>query len=305
MIRFLPQQLQQHATSVSLTLVTSLLLTLLALTTGELKPMADVDWMDFFGEATSSLMAAIWFVLLILCRPKGRVTALLLLGSATYWLTSWLDLLDEFVAYPPHSHLFTWLESLPAPISMLLLTWGLAIWFGEQQAVNRQLKKRENFHREHSLIDPVTQLYSLRYLLVQLNREALLHDKRSLPLSLVMVDIDDFSRYNRIHGIRKGDQALTEVAAALEIALRDTDLACRYASDRFVILLPDTPPDEVNVFSKLIEDCCSSALKGTLKVTTVQVTRKARESEQDLFERLNQRLASAKRTPSSAALEVA
>lgn len=261
--------------------------------------MHDVDWVDLVGEATSSMMAAIWLILLTLCRPRGRVTTVLLLGSATYWLTTWLDVLDEFIAYPPQSHLFTWLESLPAPISMTLLTWGLVTWYREQQAVNRQLKQREHFHREHSLIDPVTQLYSLQYLLIQLNREAMLHDKRNQPLSLVMVDINGFAQYNREHGAHKGDQALNEVASALEVALRETDLACRYTSDRFAILLPDTPSHEVGVFSKLIQECCNTALKGALSVTTVQATRIEGESENALFERLNQQLAGAKRATSA------
>ncbi|MCO7187479.1 MULTISPECIES: GGDEF domain-containing protein [unclassified Pseudoalteromonas] len=293
----------KNVSSLCLALVISIVLTMLALFIGELKSMQDVDWVDLIGEATSSMMAAIWLILLALCRPRGRVTTMLLLGSATYWLTTWLDVLDEFIAYPPQSHLFTWLESLPAPISMTLLTWGLVTWYREQQAVNRQLKQREHFHREHSLIDPVTQLYSLQYLLIQLNREAILHDKRNQPLSLVMVDINGFAQYNREHGAHKGDQALNEVASALEVALRETDLACRYTSDRFVVLLPDTPPHEVDVFSKLIQNCSNAALKGALTVTTVQATRTEGESEQALFERLNQRLAGAKRA-SSAAVEV-
>lgn len=273
---------------------------MLALFIGDLKPVNDIDWVDAVGEATTSMMAAIWFILLMLCRPRGRVTKVLLLGSATYWLTTWLDLLDEFIAYPLQSHLFTWLESLPAPVSMTLLTWGLVTWYREQQAVNRQLKQREHFHREHSLIDPVTQLYSLRYLLIQLNREAVLHDKRNQPLSLVMVDIKGFAHYNRVHGVQKGDESLNEVASALEIALRETDLACRYTSDRFAVLLPETPSDEARVLSQLIKACCNSALKGALTVTTVQATRIAGESEHALFERLNQQLAGAKRTSSVA-----
>ncbi|MCF2858498.1 GGDEF domain-containing protein [Pseudoalteromonas sp. SMS1] len=289
---------KQHVVSLSATLIAGVLLTLLAFIIGDLAPMHDIDWMDVAGEAAATIMAAIWFVLLMLCRPRGWVTILLLIGSGTYWLTTWLDLLDELLAYPPDNRLLAWLESLPAPISMFLLTWGLVVWFNEQQAVNRQLKQREHFHREHSLIDPVTQLYSLRYLLVQLSREALLHDKRDQPLSVMMVDIDGFAHYNRIHGPRQGDQALNAVAAALEVALRETDLACRYTSDRFIVLLPDTPPHEVSVFSQLIEDCCNNALKGKLNVTTVQLTRQKAEPEQALFERLNQLLASAKRSHS-------
>ncbi|WP_125781324.1 GGDEF domain-containing protein [Pseudoalteromonas rubra] len=291
----------KNVSSLCLALIASIGLTILALFVGEPKSMHEVDWVDLTGEATSSMMAAIWLILLALCRPRGRVTTILLFGSATYWLTTWLDVLDEFIAYPPHSHLFTWLESLPAPVSMTLLTWGLITWYREQQAVNRQLKQREHFHREHSLIDPVTQLYSLRYLLIQLNREAVLHDKREQPLSLVMVDIKGFAQYNRAHGPQQGDQALNEVASALELALRETDLACRYTSDRFAILLPDTPPHEASVFCELIRDCCNSALKGALTVTTVQATRMAGESEQALFERLNQQLAGAKRTSSAVA----
>ncbi len=61
------------------------------------------------------------------------------------------------------------------------------------------------------------------------------------PISLLVIDIDQFKEYNDYYGHQRGDDALSRVARALEgIPSRSTDLLARYGGEEFVMLLPAT-----------------------------------------------------------------
>lgn len=61
--------------------------------------------------------------------------------------------------------------------------------------------------------------------------------------SILMLDIDSFHLINRDYGQREGDRVLDAVTQLLLLNLRSTDLLCRYAGDRFAVLLRETQPD--------------------------------------------------------------
>lgn len=66
----------------------------------------------------------------------------------------------------------------------------------------------------------------------------------SLPLSLVMVDVDFFKRYNDRYGHQEGDNCLRRVATALSGSLnRPHDLVARYGGEEFICILPGADPD--------------------------------------------------------------
>jgi diguanylate cyclase (GGDEF)-like protein len=67
-----------------------------------------------------------------------------------------------------------------------------------------------------------------------------LRTKDGSHFSIVMLDIDNFDAFNRRYGTTEGDRLLREMSELILMNLRNTDLACRYAGDRFVLLLPDT-----------------------------------------------------------------
>ncbi|MEB3285550.1 MAG: GGDEF domain-containing protein [Candidatus Sericytochromatia bacterium] len=88
--------------------------------------------------------------------------------------------------------------------------------------------------------DPLTNLPNRRALKVFLRREIKLATRHTLPLSLVMVDLDHFKKFNDTHGHIAGDRLLTAMARALQHLSRSTDCVARYGGEEFVVVLPHT-----------------------------------------------------------------
>ena len=235
---------------------------LIAVSFGSLKSAQLFDTLDILGEGTTLLVACLWLGLIISSRPPGPVTEWLYYGSLLLMFSYFLDLLDEFFRYPDTLRLMSWLESLPAPLGMLLLTYGLIGWHREQRSIDRQLRGRELFLRDHHLIDPLTQLYGADYLHAVLGREMELHRSQHRPLSLLLLDIDDFSGFNRRYGIAAGDDYLSQLGELLSSQLRHSDVICRYSGDRFVVVLPDTSDVQAQIMRQHLQQHLSLLCKG-------------------------------------------
>ncbi|MBB5368370.1 MULTISPECIES: diguanylate cyclase [unclassified Janthinobacterium] len=63
--------------------------------------------------------------------------------------------------------------------------------------------------------------------------------RQDQPLSLLMVDVDNFKQYNDSHGHVKGDQCLRKVAGAVSGEMRANDLVARYGGEEFAVILPN------------------------------------------------------------------
>lgn len=88
--------------------------------------------------------------------------------------------------------------------------------------------------------DPLTGCLSLRYFRGRLAEEADRARRHRRPLSLVLIDIDDFRDLQRRHGFRVGDDLLVAVGAVLRAGTRSQDLVCRTGGDEFAVLLAET-----------------------------------------------------------------
>ena len=101
------------------------------------------------------------------------------------------------------------------------------------------LQLRESL-RVQSIRDSLTGLYNRRYLEENLQREILRCDRRGLPLSVLMLDVDHFKRFNDQHGHAAGDALLASIAQTLQAMTREEDIACRYGGEEFTVVLPET-----------------------------------------------------------------
>ncbi|MDO9516402.1 MAG: GGDEF domain-containing protein [Syntrophales bacterium] len=106
------------------------------------------------------------------------------------------------------------------------------------------LRESEQRYRELSIIDDLTQLYNSRYFHVQLKSEIGRSNRYEHPLTLLLLDLDDFKAFNDAYGHVEGDQVLSRLGQVMKRCLRETDSAYRYGGEEFTIILPMTPNKE-------------------------------------------------------------
>ena len=103
------------------------------------------------------------------------------------------------------------------------------------------LKRQSDLLRRMALIDGLTGVANRRQFDTLLSAEWRRCGRSGQSLSLIMIDVDHFKRYNDSYGHQQGDVCLRAVAAAIQAALRRPhDLAARYGGEEFACLLPDT-----------------------------------------------------------------
>lgn len=88
--------------------------------------------------------------------------------------------------------------------------------------------------------DGLTNMYNHRYFNEVLEDYIEKAKRHNRNLSLVMLDIDNYKKYNDTYGHQLGDLLLKKVAEVLESNLREEDIISRYGGDEFTIILPDT-----------------------------------------------------------------
>lgn len=104
------------------------------------------------------------------------------------------------------------------------------------------IKLRENL-RNQSIRDPLTYLYNRRYLEESLLREINRAKRKQTPLGVIMIDVDHFKRFNDQFGHDAGDVVLKEVGKFLQKHTRNSDIACRYGGEEFLLIMPEASKD--------------------------------------------------------------
>jgi diguanylate cyclase (GGDEF)-like protein len=131
---------------------------------------------------------------------------------------------------------------------------GTILAYNARRLVNRQLAHQEaaiqeRFERERlylqSIRDGLTGLFNRRYLDETLPREINRAERGKQPLGVLMFDIDHFKKYNDTYGHDAGDLVLKSLAYAVLSNIRESDIACRYGGEEFVIILPDSPLEAI------------------------------------------------------------
>lgn len=96
----------------------------------------------------------------------------------------------------------------------------------------------ETLLRSHK--DSLTNLWNHGYFQYKLDEEILKLSQKERNLSIMLIDIDDFKKYNDTYGHQIGDLALKQIAELITKNSRSADIACRYGGEEFVIIMLET-----------------------------------------------------------------
>lgn len=155
--------------------------------------------------------------------------ALLLLAATVATLIS-AGVIPEYASYSPY------IIELGAFVEMVLLSIALA-------------SRIRNLEQD-SMTDGLTGLFNRRLFDIQLLRLFTISNREDSSLALLVIDVDNFKRFNDTHGHEQGDIALQQVSRMLSQAARKSDYVCRYGGEEFTIILPNT---EIAIANRIAE----------------------------------------------------
>ncbi len=136
------------------------------------------------------------------------------------------------------------------------------------------LKRQSDAMRELTLTDALTGVANRRSFNDAIQNEWRRCARSGMPLSVVMIDIDHFKRYNDAYGHQAGDACLKQVASTmLQCAGRPPDLLARYGGEEFVILLPQVDvPGAQTVAQRILESVRALAIPHRMSSVSDTVT---------------------------------
>ncbi|WP_088536725.1 sensor domain-containing diguanylate cyclase [Geobacter sp. DSM 9736] len=118
--------------------------------------------------------------------------------------------------------------------------------------------KLHNRTRLMAITDALTGLHNHRYFQQVFKQEVDRAKRYEKPLALIILDVDDFKKYNDTYGHFSGDQVLVAVGETISRILRRVDYAFRYGGEEFVVLLPESGLDSaLQVAERLRATICA------------------------------------------------
>lgn len=149
-----------------------------------------------------------------------------------------------------------WFEGRIQALDFLVDGEAVVLWAASNTSERHELEVKL---RELGDTDQLTALFNRR----KLERDLALHretfERHSVPVSILMFDLDHLKKVNDTHGHHAGDELIRAVGDICRSELRKTDTVCRFGGDEFVIALPNTELDHAVQFAERL--CASFKLK--------------------------------------------
>ncbi|MCK5126008.1 MAG: sensor domain-containing diguanylate cyclase [candidate division Zixibacteria bacterium] len=126
---------------------------------------------------------------------------------------------------------------------------------------------------ELTIIDDLTGVYNFRYFSDKIGEEKRRAARYGQALSLIMLDIDWFKRFNDNYGHEVGNQVLARLVNVIHYCIRDVDILCRYGGEEFIIILPQTPENEaLRIAQRIRAEVEKAEFSGGSGIPTLKVT---------------------------------
>jgi diguanylate cyclase (GGDEF)-like protein len=121
---------------------------------------------------------------------------------------------------------------------------------------------------KEAITDMLTGVYRYNYFIKRLNEEIYRSKLYKHPLSLLMLDLDNFKDINDTYGHQVGNVVLREVAKILKENTRVSDIVCRYGGDEFAIIFPETNIYEAYKTAEVLKDHINQVVKIANEIKT-------------------------------------
>ncbi len=148
--------------------------------------------------------------------------------------------------------LWTLIQRSPQLVRNLLCTLSRRLRHSNELITTAYMRRRDSDHLAQR--DPLTGLLNRRGLEADLHQLVAHSHAEGLPLTLLVLDVDDFKSFNDHHGHTAGDQILVAVALAVSESLRPGDLAGRFGGDELVVGLARTTAPKGRRVAKRIRE---------------------------------------------------
>jgi diguanylate cyclase (GGDEF)-like protein len=137
---------------------------------------------------------------------------------------------------------------------------------------DRQSNPVESGHKQgnHSIIPEreewLNRIYAPSYYMEKLKEEVLRAKRYKHSLSVILLDVDDFSRINELYSFTTGDEILAVIVKIIQKTIRTVDIISRFSGDVFLIILPNTNKREAG---ELAERIRSNIEKRTKRISNL------------------------------------
>jgi len=140
-------------------------------------------------------------------------------------------------------NLFAWIQS------RLVLRMKLSSFFNEALLQEKNLKLEDLVKR-----DTMTGLLTHEASLQRLEEEIISARETGAPLSLIIIDIDDFKKINDNYGHLTGDKVITKISESIVHSVRNGDIVGRYGGEEFIIIMPNTDLEAAKIAALRLHD---------------------------------------------------
>jgi len=136
------------------------------------------------------------------------------------------------------------------------------------RSTNRTLSRQNQALESVAITDTLTGLFNRRYMMEKLADEMTRSLRLDHVFSILMLDLDNFKKYNDTYGHLAGDQVLRKVAHIFKESIRRIDVAARYGGEEFLVILPELSTADAMTAAERIRKRVAAGLYGMAGVDT-------------------------------------
>ncbi len=200
------------------------------------------NWVDLASETLFVAMVFAWIAITSRLALRPRTAWLLQGGLLLILLGGIADALDEIYDIP--ALLSGAFENVGFPAGMLMVTVSLYWLVQDYARTLAALRGEKELFEARSVSDAQTTLLNRRAFDGSLASLMAAAAQTRRPLSLLVLDLDNFKQFNDTYGHPEGDKVIAAAGQVIRRCIRATDVGCRYGGEEFAVILPEAGHDE-------------------------------------------------------------